>query len=298
MIDTLNSILPAWRRSLAADNRAPTTVRTYILAASQLHDYLAKEGLPTNLPEIEADGVRGFIGDMLARRSSSTARQRYASLRQCFKWLVAEGIIEKNPMDRVRSPRVVEPQVPVLTDEEIGKLIAACQGSGFDARRDEAIIRLFNDCGLRLSELADLKTTDFDLDEMRVTVMGKGSKKRTVGYAPNTAKALDRYIRVRRDHRDRASEYVWLGGQAPRLSDSGVAQVIRRRSKQALGFQIHAHQFRHTAAHRWLIEGGGETDLMRNMGWSSPQMLLRYGNSAGQERALAASRRMALGNRW
>ena len=69
--------------------------------------------------------------------------------------------------------------------------------------------------------------------------------------------------------------------------------MIRRRSKQALGKQIHAHQFRHTTAHNWLIKGGTETDLMRNMGWN--QMLFRYGASAGQERALAASRKLALG---
>jgi len=73
--------------------------------------------------------------------------------------------------------------------------------------------------------------------------------------------------------------------------------MLRRRGLAAGVEGLHAHQFRHTAAHRWLAEGGGETDLMRIMGWKSPQMLRRYGASKADERAREAHRRMALGDK-
>jgi site-specific recombinase XerD len=223
---------------------------------------------------------------------------RFRALQQFFAWCVDEEELEVNPMAKMRPPVVPERPVPVLGEDKARALLKACAGSGFVMRRDTAIVRLFLDTGMRLSELAKLRLDEVDLDDNVAIVTGKGRRPRTCPFGSRTAQAIDRYVRARSRHPQAHLPALWLGANGREaMTDNGIAQMIRKRGREAGIEGLHPHMLRHTFAHAWLAEGGNEGDLMRLAGWKSRQMLNRYGASAADQRAREAHRHHGLGDR-
>ncbi len=100
----------------------------------------------------------------------------------------------------------------------------------------------------------------------------------------DTSRALDRYARERIKHPTARVSALWLGVRGGPMTASGIYQMIERRGREA-GVAVNPHKFRHTFSHNWFDNGGAEGDLMELNGWSSPQMLARYGRSARSARA-------------
>jgi site-specific recombinase XerD len=294
----LLDILPRFQRHLAAENKAPRTIKSYSEAVERLHEYLVAQGMPTTAAGITSEHLEAFLADQLARLRPSSARVRYASLRQFFAYVVKElGEIAASPMATMRPPAVPEAPVPIITEEKLRVLLKTTERDrDFLGLRDAAILRLFVDTGARLMEVSDLGTSDVDLDSAVVTFMGKGQRKRVNPLGSKAVRALDRYLSVRDRHPDATSPALWLGTQGV-LSSVGVAEAVKRRGDRAGIGPLHVHQLRHSAAHFLRLNGMDDDSVLRIMGWADRSMLHRYGASAADERAHASHRRLGLGDR-
>jgi site-specific recombinase XerC len=296
--DDIEQLLTSYKRYLRASNLSDHTLRTYGQSVNAFVRYLRSlPEPPAALEDIERSHIQDWLEELTAAApGSSTHLTRFTQVRTFFLWLVDEGELEAAPTKGMRDPKVTAKPVPVVAADLLQRLLKTC-GNDFEGRRDEALMRAYADGGMRLNECLALELEHVDMDQQVFWVHGKGDKVRAVPFGLKTARALDRYLRARRKHPEAgATKRVWVGTKGP-LGESGVRHMLHRRCDAAEVERIHPHQLRHTAAHELRKAGMNDQDMKRIFGWRSNKMLERYGESAADERAREAHRRLSFGDR-
>jgi integrase/recombinase XerD len=294
-VTDLASLLDSWLLHLRAERKSPKTVKVY---GDGVRRFLAWCRASDSDALLDRPTVNAFITDLLDNGAEpATARSRHLSLKRFSAWLTEEEEIPRDELFGSKPPKLDVKVVPVLTEEQLTKLLKVCAGKDFRDVRDTAIVRLMIETGARAGEVIAMTLDDIDLTRGSAVVRrGKGGKGRRIPIGPQASRSIDRYLRARRSHRLAGTATLWLGDRGKRFGYDGLHKALRWRAQLAGIDGFHPHVLRHTAASRWLAAGGSEGGLMAVAGWSRRDMIDRYTKHTSEARAAEEARRLGLGD--
>jgi integrase/recombinase XerD len=238
--------------------------------------------------EITPDFLRRYFLAFAENHNPGGVHASYRTIRAFLGWVAEEEVMPsewKNPMLKVKAPKVsVEPLDPISI-EEIKTLIETCQRGIFMGERDRAIFLFLLDTGARAQELSSTNIKDVDLSNGSVLIrFGKGGKPRMVFIGRKTRRALRSYLRLRQD----TSPALFVSKDRERLTYDGLNQLLERRAKAAkLEKKPTLHSFRRAFALNMLRSGVDIFALQRLMGHADLQVLRRYLAQNDQDNLLA-----------
>lgn len=232
--------------------------------SSYASDLKKMENLP--LPDkISSDDLIGVLEQQqeLGVGKRSQARM-VSSLRMFFKYLEMEGIVKENPCDRIDSPKMKRYIPVVLSVDEVEKIINSVDLSDPLGHRNKAIIEVLYSCGLRVSELVNLKISDLFFDEQFIRVTGKGSKQRLVPIGEPAIVAVNQYLgQTRRLYTQ--EDILFLNRRGKRLTREMVFTIIKKYvSAAGINKSVSPHTFRHSFASH-LVENGADLRVVQQM---------------------------------
>lgn len=200
--------------------------------------------------------------------SSSTSARYLSALKGFFKYLSSQEYIEKDPAE-ILSTRITERKLPaVLSFIEINQIIEAPDESKILGLRDRAILELFYSCGLRVSELINIKLSDLYFEDEVIRVLGKGSKQRIIPIGSSAVHWITEYLKTVRpslEKKLKSENIIFLNKRGTKLSRMGIWKIVDRYVKETgIEKEFHPHTFRHSFATH-LLEGGADLRAVQEM---------------------------------
>jgi site-specific recombinase XerD len=274
--DYFGTWLEAFLVDRKAQNMSPGTVRFYREKLKLFSGYCDGQVI-NRISEITPDILRRWLLHLQERgHNPGGVHAAFRALRTFLLWYEAENEPEgwKNPIHRVKAPRVPSVIVEPVELATVKALLATCAGNGLTALRDKALLLFLLDTGARAAEVCALNTGDVDLMAGAILIrQGKGRKPRTVFMGQKTRRAIRAYLKARRDD----SPALWATDDGGRLTYWGLNLILTRRAKLAGVEKPGLHDFRRAFALNFLRNNPGEIySLQKLMGHADLQVLRRY----------------------
>lgn len=247
-------------------NYSGNTLEAYILDINKLLKFLKDNGIRPEAAKLS--DIQCFAASLHDIGISPRSQCRILSgVRAFYRYLYLDGYIKDDPTELLESPKLGDHLPEVLTTEEVDRLEQAIDLSKWEGQRNKAIIEVLFSCGLRVSELVNLKMSALYLDEQFVRIMGKGNKERLVPISENAIEQL-KYWFIDRSHmniKPGEEDYVFLNRRGAHLTRTMILIMIKRLGAEA-GIQktISPHTLRHSFATA-LLEGGADLRAIQSM---------------------------------
>ena len=251
-------------RSLSANS-----VASYIEDTQKLSQFFASEHVSITPQKVTADILRDFIAWINKKGLSGRSQARVLSgIKGFFKYLILENIIQDNPAALLESPRIGRKLPDTLSIEEIDSIISAIDLSKPEGTRNKAILETLYSCGLRVSELVEMKISNYFPEIGYVKITGKGNKERLVPIGSTAVKCIRLYkesIRVHWQPKRGSEDILFLNRHGNKLTRVMIFTIIKQLTEKAgIKKTISPHTFRHSFATH-LINGGADLRAVQEM---------------------------------
>jgi len=295
--------------SLQAEGRARRTHEYYDKLLRHLLNYSRDQRWPHRIDQLEAKHFRQFLSWVSSRSyeynpgnsscrfvksKPSTAWPYYKAVRRLFNWGIEEGLLEESPVKDIHFKAPPLPPVQPYDLGELKRFLAVCEldirtGARFTGLRNKAMLLLFVDSALRLSELAHSRLANLNLEQRWIRVVGKGNKIGMCPFSPKTAKAIWLYL-LERKHRAK-SDALWITEEGRQFSVGGLSSSFVYLKKRAgVNSPGRVHRLRHTSALQYLRGAKDSFLLQLFLRHESLEMSRRYTQGLKAEEAITAHR--------
>jgi integrase/recombinase XerD len=242
------------------------TIKSYEFDFNKFAEFLDTLGVKSFI-EVSKEHIEKFLSYLKGDNKPATTSRILSSLRQFYDYLLSTDKISFNPFEYFDSPKTSRKLPVVLTPEEIERILNKTNEKHKLGLRDRAVLEIMYACGLRVSELIDLKCSDILALEKLIRVTGKGSKQRIVPIGSSALKWIDGYLHNSRPFiaDSKSEDYLFLNWRGKKLSRMGVWNIIDKYSSLAeISKPIHPHILRHSFATH-LLQGGADLRSIQEM---------------------------------
>ncbi|MEC4115125.1 site-specific tyrosine recombinase XerD [Myroides pelagicus] len=242
------------------------SIESYSRDVDKFLTYLAGYDTAYRLEDIDEEVVQSFVYQLSDLVAPTTQARILSGLKNFFNYFILEGYIERSPVELIQSPKTGRKLPDVLSLEEIDLLIACIDQSTDEGYRNKVMLEVLYCCGLRVSELVNLKISDLFFEEGFIRVLGKGDKQRFVPIDEQTMEYITSYIQRIRSHmaiKKEAKDIVFLNRRGAGLTRVMIFTIIKRLVEQAgLRKTVSPHTFRHSFATH-LLENGADIRIIQ-----------------------------------
>lgn len=266
-----NFILVEYRNYLKLEkNASPHTIDAYLNDIQKLQVYAELQNPKLPLGQIERKNLEEFITYLIENFSiqESTQARIISGIKSFFGFLIYQNYLQQNAAELIEAPKMIRKLPDTLSFEEIEKILESIDVSTEQGTRDRAIMEVLYSCGLRVTELLQLKISEIQLEVEIIKVIGKGNKERIVPIGSDAIKYLKLYLLNYRRGKlvaDKDKDFVFLNLRGTPLSRISVFNMIKKQaSTVGIRKQISPHTFRHSFATH-LVEGGADLRAVQEM---------------------------------
>ena len=253
------------------------TVVNYVYDVQKLVAYFETNNIAIGPTKVSSSDLLQFIYEAAKKMKPSSQSRLLSGLRTFFDFLMVEGLRSSNPVTLVEPPKIGSVLPVTLSTSEVEKLLTSFAEDRPIDIRNTAILEMLYSCGLRVSELVNLRCSDLFFDEGLIKVVGKGNKERFVPIGRIGQESVRRYLSIRAEGKKGFSDILFLNNRGTKLTRNMIFIIVRKGAENAgVEKTISPHSLRHSFATHLVENGADISSVQQMLGHSSITTTERY----------------------